>query len=79
MQGSHLLTDRQREILQMLAGGRKMKEAASILGITVRTVAFHRYRIMKQLDLKTNADLVRYAARYHFIAEWETALRTLRQ
>ncbi len=63
-----LLTHRQREILQLLAEGKRMKEAASILGITSRTVAFHKYRIMKQLDLKTNADLVRYAARHYLIA-----------
>jgi DNA-binding CsgD family transcriptional regulator len=79
MQGSNLLTDRQRDIVQMLAGGKRMKEAASILGITARTVAFHKYRIMKQPDLKTNADLVRYAARHHFIAAWETALKGLRR
>jgi len=67
MQGPNLLTDRQREIIQLLAAGKRMKEAASILGITARTVAFHKYRIMKQLDLKTNADLVRYAARHCLI------------
>ena len=63
MQGSNTLTDRQREVVQLLAAGKRMKEAGTILGITPRTVAFHKYRIMKQLDLKTNADIVRYAAR----------------
>ena len=67
-QGSDLVTDRQREVIQLLAAGKNMKEAASALGITARTVAFHRYRIMKQLDVKTNAELVRYAVRHCLIA-----------
>ena len=57
------LTPRQREVLQLLAEGRSMKEAAKILSVTPRTVAFHKYRMMEQLNLKNNADLIQYALR----------------
>jgi DNA-binding NarL/FixJ family response regulator len=57
------LTPRQREVLQLLAEGRSMKEAAKILKVTPRTVAFHKYRMMEQLHLKTNADLIQFAIR----------------
>ncbi len=57
------LTPRQREVLQLLAEGRSMKEAAKILNLTPRTVAFHKYRMMEKLDLKTNADLIQFAIR----------------
>lgn len=55
------LTARQREVLQLLAEGRAMKEIADLLQITARTIAFHKYTIMEQLGLKTNAELVQYA------------------
>ena len=58
------LTVRQREVLQLLAEGRLMKEIANILGITPRTVAFHKYGIMEQLGVKTTAELVQYAVRH---------------
>lgn len=57
------LTVRQREILQLLAEGNSMKETAKILHLTPRTVAFHKYRIMDNLGIDNNADLVRYAFR----------------
>jgi DNA-binding NarL/FixJ family response regulator len=59
--GAEKLTARQREVLQLLAEGRAMKEVADLLHVTVRTVAFHKYTIMEQLGLKTSADLVQYA------------------
>ena len=62
------LTERQREVLQLFAEGRTMKEVGDILDMTTRTVAFHKYRIMEVLDAKSNADLVRYAVRKHLIA-----------
>jgi DNA-binding NarL/FixJ family response regulator len=62
------LTERQREVLQLLAEGRAMKEIGGILNMTARTVAFHKYRIMEALDAKSNADLVKYAVRNHLIA-----------
>lgn len=62
------LTPRQREVLQLLAEGRPMKEVADILKLEPRTVAFHKYRIMAALRLKSNAELVQYAIRNHLIA-----------
>jgi DNA-binding NarL/FixJ family response regulator len=56
-----VLTARQKEIVQLLAEGKSMREVSEILHITVRTVEFHKKRIMVSLGLKNNADLVRYA------------------
>ena len=61
-------TPRQREVIQMLAEGRSMKEIASALKITKRTVAAHKYSVMEQLRLKTNAELVQYAIKHHIIS-----------
>ena len=63
----HQLTPRQREVLQLLAEGKSMKEVASILNVTPRTVAFHKYRMMEQLKIKNNAELIQYAIRQHVI------------
>lgn len=57
------LTMRQREVLQLLAEGRPMKEVADILAITPRTVAFHKYRTMEAFNLKSNAELIRFVIR----------------
>jgi DNA-binding NarL/FixJ family response regulator len=62
------LTERQREVLQLLAEGKCMKEVAGVLNITTRTVAFHKYRIMELLNAKSSAQLVQYAIRNHLIA-----------
>jgi len=62
------LTDRQREVLQLLAEGKVMKEIGGILKMTTRTVAYHKYRIMEVLGVKTNAELVKYAVRNHMVA-----------
>jgi len=61
------LTPRQREILQLLAEGRSMKEVAAILDVTPRTVAFHKYRMMSQLRVKTTAELIQYAVKQHIV------------
>ena len=61
------LTERQREVPQLLADGRQMKEIGSILYMTTRTVAFHKYRIMEALGATSNADHVRYAVRNHLV------------
>lgn len=61
------LTPRQREILQLLAEGRSMKEVAAILDVTPRTVAFHKYRMMSQLKVKTTAELIQYAVKQHIV------------
>ena len=58
------LTARQREVLQLLAEGWLMKEVADVLGVTPRTVAFHKYTIMEQLGLKTSAELIQYAVKH---------------
>jgi DNA-binding NarL/FixJ family response regulator len=63
------LTKRQRQVLQLLAEGHSMKEAAEVLNIAVRTIAFHKYRIMQDFGLKTNSDLVRFAMREHLIPD----------
>ena len=57
----HKLTLRQKEVLQLLAEGRSMKEVAGLLNITTRTVAFHKYTMMEQLQLKTSAELIQFA------------------
>jgi DNA-binding NarL/FixJ family response regulator len=63
----HELTPRQREVLQLLAEGKSMKEVASVLNLSPRTVAFHKYRMMEQLKVKTTAELVQYAVRHHIV------------
>jgi DNA-binding NarL/FixJ family response regulator len=64
---AHVLTSRQREVLQLLAEGRSMKEVASVLNLTPRTVAFHKYRMMEQLKVKSTAELVQYAVKHHIV------------
>lgn len=61
------LTPRQREVLQLLAEGRSMKEAGDILSLTPRTVAFHKYTMMEMLGLKTSAELVQYAVTHGIV------------
>jgi DNA-binding NarL/FixJ family response regulator len=61
------LTPRQREVLQLLAEGCSMKEVAVALDVTARTVAFHKYRIMEDLNLRSNAELIQYAIRRHIV------------
>jgi DNA-binding NarL/FixJ family response regulator len=61
------LTPRQREVIQLLAEGRSMKEIADTLTISLRTVAAHKYRVMEMLDIRTNADLYRYAVRHRIV------------
>lgn len=62
------LSDRQREVLQLLAEGRTMKDVARILNITPRTVAFHKYSIMDDLGIKSGAGLVQYAVKHGIVA-----------
>jgi len=61
------LTPRQREIVQLVAEGRSMKEVGAILNIAPRTVAFHKYRIMEQLHLKSTAELIQFAIKHHIV------------
>jgi DNA-binding NarL/FixJ family response regulator len=62
------LTLRQREVLQLVAEGRSLKEIASILCVSVKTVEFHKTRIAKQLDLHTTADLTKYAVSHGLVS-----------
>ncbi len=59
---------REREILQFLAEGRSGKEIAALLGISPRTVEFHKYRMMEKLNIKTSAELVQYAVKHGIIS-----------
>lgn len=58
---SKALTARQREVLQLVAEGRSTKEIATLLSVSVKTVEFHKFRIMQQLDIHTTANLTKYA------------------
>ena len=61
------LTPRQREVLQLLAEGRSMKQVAAVLDVTPRTVAFHKYKMMEQLNIRTNAELIQFAVTHHIV------------
>jgi DNA-binding NarL/FixJ family response regulator len=63
------ITPRQREVVQLLAEGKPMKVVADILKVAPRTVAFHKYRVMQDLGLKTNAELVHFAVRNKIIVQ----------
>ena len=62
-----VLTSRQREVLQLLAEGHSMKQVAGVLNLTPRTVAFHKYRMMEQLKVKSTAELIQYAVKHHIV------------
>lgn len=62
-----VLTDREREVVQLLAEGKANKEVASALDISVKTAETHRATIMRKLEIESIADLVRYAIRNHLI------------
>src|SRR4051794_14630524 len=65
--GAAQLTVRQREVMQLLAEGRTMKEIAHTLAITPRTVAFHKYSMMEDLGIKTSAELVQFAIKHRIV------------
>jgi DNA-binding NarL/FixJ family response regulator len=62
------LSPREREVLQLLAEGKSMKEVAAVLDISPRTVEFHKYRIMEHLGVKSNAELVQHEIKLGLIA-----------
>jgi DNA-binding NarL/FixJ family response regulator len=66
--GLRELSPREREVLQLLAEGKSMKEVAAVLDISPRTVEFHKYRVMELLGVKTNAELVQHAIKHGLIA-----------
>jgi RNA polymerase sigma factor (sigma-70 family) len=63
-----LLTEREKEILQLVAEGRSNKDVASILNLSTNTVETHRTRIMQKLDLHSTAEIVLYAVRKGIIS-----------
>jgi DNA-binding NarL/FixJ family response regulator len=65
---SKCLTMRQREILQLLVEGRTAKEIANLLNVSSRTVEFHKGQIMEHLNLKTTADLIKYALTHGIVS-----------
>jgi DNA-binding NarL/FixJ family response regulator len=64
-----VLTERQREVLKLLADGCTMKEAAAIMKVTARTVAFHKYRIMREFGVKTNTQLMQFAIKEQVVGK----------
>jgi len=62
------VTPRQREVLQLLAEGKSMKQAADVLHVSARTIAFHKYQMMQELGLKSTAGLIQYAIKSHVVA-----------
>ena len=65
---SSMLTSRQREVLQLVAEGRSVKEIANILEISAKTVEFHKCALMERLGIHTTAELTRYAIEHGLIA-----------
>ena len=61
------LTPRQREVLQLAAEGQSAKQIASTLGLSPRTVEFHKYQAMEALGLHSNAELVIFAIRHGLV------------
>jgi DNA-binding NarL/FixJ family response regulator len=62
------ITQRQSEILQLLAEGLSMKQIADVIEVKPGTVAFHKYRMMETLNISTNAELLGYALKHQMIA-----------
>ena len=63
------LTDRQREVLQLLAEGHPSKQIAALLHVTIKTVEFHKSAIRRKLHLRGTADLIKYAIHHKIITE----------
>jgi DNA-binding NarL/FixJ family response regulator len=61
------LTPRQREVVHLLAEGKSMKEVGRILNLTARTVAFHKYRAMEELNIETTAELIQFAIKSNIL------------
>jgi DNA-binding NarL/FixJ family response regulator len=66
-EGEKRITARQREVLQLLAEGMSMKQIAFTLNLKPGTVAFHKYRVMENLGLRTNTELLQYAIKHHIV------------
>ena len=62
------LTRREQQVLRLLAKGKTMQEAAAVLNVSARTVAFHKYRMMKKLGLERSAALIEFAVKNQIVA-----------
>ena len=63
------ISARQREVLQLFAEGKSMKNIAYILGLKPGTVAFHKYKMMETLGVNSNAGLIEYAVKHHMVSK----------
>ena len=63
------LTSRQREILRLIVDGKRMKEIASLLDLSTRTVETLKYELMRSLNVHSTAELVRYAIEHHLVVD----------
>jgi two-component system, NarL family, response regulator NreC len=68
-EGEHHLTSRQREVLQLIAQGKRMKEIAAELALSVRTVEDHKTQLLLTLGVKTTADLVKFAVKQGLVSD----------
>ena len=68
-QGERQLTSRQREVLQLIAQGKRMKEIAADLNISVRTVEDHKSQLLVALGVKSTADLVKFAVKHGLVSD----------
>jgi DNA-binding NarL/FixJ family response regulator len=64
---NHGLNPRRREVLQLLAEGHSMKQAARMLNLSPRTIAYHKYGLMEELGLRNSAKLIQYAIRRQLV------------
>jgi DNA-binding NarL/FixJ family response regulator len=69
------LTKRQTEVIQLLVEGYTMKEVAALLNLKPRTIAFHKYKIMDEYDLKTHSEFLLFAIKHHIVASCPTTVR----
>jgi len=66
-QGTDQLTSREKQVVTLVAEGHKSRDIAKLLSISIRTVEHHRANIMKKIDIKSTADLIKYAIQKGFI------------
>jgi DNA-binding CsgD family transcriptional regulator len=59
---------RQRQVLQLIAEGKSLKETSLLLDISVRTVESHKYELMRNLGIQTNAELIQYAIKIGLVS-----------
>jgi DNA-binding NarL/FixJ family response regulator len=67
--GEVVLTTREREVLQLLAEGKTIKEAANVLGVSPRTIEFHKANVVDKTGLHSTAELARFAARRGLVSD----------